>query len=245
MFVLFDLYFKYKSLMNSIGEIHKEGASFEVLVFFVGKGSLLGSNPFVGEFLDLGLGHFSFLRLEGQSFDEVEVGVTGEGSEDPEEGFFVLVVGLGRDVKVLQIALSVEGDLAGLDFSVLLIDLVSDQDDGDVVADSGQVFVPLGDVFVGDSGGDVEHHDGGMCSDVVSFSESTEFFLSGGVPECQTDGSVVCVEGDGADLDSLGGDVLLFKLSGDVSLDEGGFADSSVSDENYLELSSNFGRLHM
>ena len=56
---------------------------------------------------------------------------------------------------------------------------------------------------------------------------------------------MIGVEGDGADLDSLGGDVLLFKLSGDVSLDEGGLADSSVSDEDYLELSSNFGRLHM
>lgn len=138
-----------------------------------------------------------------------------------------------------------EGDLAGLDLSVLLVDLVSDQDDRDVVTDSGQVLVPLGDVLVGDSGGDIEHEDGCVGSDVVSFPESSEFFLSGSVPEGEFDGSVVGVEGDGADFYSLGGDVLLFEFSSDVSLDEGGLADTSVSDENNLEFSNRFGGLHL
>ena len=73
----------------------------------------------------------------------------------------------------MQIALAVESDLAGLDFSVLLVDFVADEDDGDVIADSDEIFVPLGHVFVGDSGGDIEHEDGGIGSNVVSFSESS------------------------------------------------------------------------
>ena len=56
---------------------------------------------------------------------------------------------------------------------------------------------------------------------------------------------MIGVEGDWANFDSLCGDVLLFKLSGDVSLDKGGFADSSVSDEDDLELGNNFGRFHV
>ncbi len=76
-----------------------------------------------------------------------------------------------------------ESDLSGLDFSVFLIDLVSDQNDGDVITDSGEVLVPFGDVFVGDSGGDVKHKNGGIGSNVVAFSEASEFFLSGGIPE--------------------------------------------------------------
>ena len=66
-----------------------------------------------------------------------------------------------------------ESDLSGLNFSVLLINLVADQNDRDVIADSGQVFVPLGDVLIGDSGGDIEHEDSGVGSDVVSFSETS------------------------------------------------------------------------
>jgi hypothetical protein len=41
---------------------------------------------------------------------------------------------------------------------------------------------------------------------------------------------VVGVEGDGADLNSLRGDILLLKLTSDVSFDEGGLSDSTVSD---------------
>ena len=66
-----------------------------------------------------------------------------------------------------------ESDLSGFDSSVLLVDLVSDKDDGDVIADPGEVLVPLGDILVGDSGGDIEHENGGMSSNIVSFSESS------------------------------------------------------------------------
>ena len=69
--------------------------------------------------------------------------------------------------------------------------------------------------------------------------------MSGSIPEGKANGSVVGVEGNGTDFDSLSSDVLLFKLSSDVPLDEGGLAYTSVSDENDLELSNNFGRLHV
>ena len=219
--------------------------SFEVLIFLIREGCLLGGNPLVGKLLDLVLTHFCLLGLEGQSLNKVEVGVTGEGSEDPEERLLVLVVGLGRDVEVLQVALPVESDLAGLNLPVLLVDLVSHQDDGDVVANSGEILVPLGDVLVGNPSGNIEHDDRGVGANVVTFPQSSEFFLTGGVPESQFDGAVIGVEGDGADFDSLSGDVLLLELSGDVPLYEGGFADSSVSDQYDLELCYNFRRFHV
>lgn len=127
--------------------------------------------------------HLDFDWLKGQGFNEVQVGVSGEGSQDPEEWLFVLIVGFGRDIEVLKISLSVEGDLSGFDFSVLLIDFISNQHDGDVITDSGQVLIPLGHVFVGDSGGDVEHEDGGVGTNIVTFSQTTELFLSGSIPQ--------------------------------------------------------------
>ena len=56
---------------------------------------------------------------------------------------------------------------------------------------------------------------------------------------------MVGVEGDGADLDALGGDIFLFEFSGDVSFDEGGFADTAITDEYDLELSNWFACLHL
>jgi hypothetical protein len=181
--------------------------------------------------------HGDFGWLEGKGLDEVEIGVAGEGAEDPEEGLLILVVALGRDVEVLQVALSVEGDLSGLDFSVLLVDFVADEHDGDVVADAGQVLVPLGHVLVGDAGSDVEHEDGGIGTNVVSLTQAAQLLLASSVPEGELDGSVVGVEDDGADFHSLCGDVLLLELARDVALDEGRLAHTAVTDQHHLEFS--------
>ena len=69
--------------------------SFEVLVFLIGKRSVLCSQPFRSEGLDLGLVHSDFLRLESKGLNEVEVGISGKSSEDPEKWLLVLVVRFG------------------------------------------------------------------------------------------------------------------------------------------------------
>lgn len=210
--------------------------SLQIIVIVLGEG-LGGSSGKL--LLVTGLGGFvdlEFGGLEGGGLDEVEGVVAGELAGQPEEGLLEVVVGLGGDVVVLEVLLAVEGDLLGLDLAVLDLDLVAGEDDGDVLADAGEVAVPVGDVLVGDAGGDVEHDDGALALDVVSVAEAAELLLSGGVPNVELDGAAVGVEDEGVDLDAEGGDVLLLELTGQVTLDEGGLADSAVSDEDELEL---------
>ena len=88
-----------------------------------------------------------------------------ELSEEPNEGFLELVIALGRDVVILQVLLSVEGDLLGLDLSVLDVDLVAHEYDRDVLADSHQVLVPLGHVLISDSAAHIKHDDSGVSTD--------------------------------------------------------------------------------
>ena len=57
----------------------------------------------------------------------------------PEEWLFEVIVGLGRDVVVLQILLAVECDGLGLDFSLLDVDFVASQDDGNVLANANEI----------------------------------------------------------------------------------------------------------
>ena len=57
----------------------------------------------------------------------------------PQERLLKVVVGLGGDVVVLEILLSVESDGLGLHLSLLYINLVSGEDDGDVFADTDQI----------------------------------------------------------------------------------------------------------
>jgi hypothetical protein len=170
--------------------------------------------------------------------------VANELPREPQERLLEVVVGLGGDVVVLEILLAVEGDGLGLDLALLDIDLVAGQDNGDVLADTDQVTVPVGDVLVGDARGDVEHDDTALAVDVVAVAKTTELLLSSGVPDIELNLTKVlgCVlvtggarfvrwaEGGYAygretkrvDLDTESSDVLLLELTSQVTLDEGG-----------------------
>jgi hypothetical protein len=84
--------------------------------------------------VDLDLG-----RRKGGGGDELQSLVADEFPGEPEEGLLEVVVGLGGDVVVLEVLLSVEGDGLGLDLALLDVDLVAGQDDGDVLADTDEI----------------------------------------------------------------------------------------------------------
>ena len=121
-------------------------------------------------------------RGKRDSLSQDQGRIASEGSQNPQEWLLILIVGFGRDVIVLEIPLSVEGNLSGFNFPVFLVHFVANQHNWDVLADSCEILVPLGNVFVGDSGGDIKHHDGGIGSNVVAFSQSSKLFLTGSVP---------------------------------------------------------------
>lgn len=168
------------------------------------------------------------IDAQGRCAEELGLDVAAEGwagdvpdelPGEPEEGLLEVVVGLGRDLKVLEVLLSVERDSSSLDLSLLSggdrhkdkrssaqlqlgqgpqpeadparvaavvprgrrrlrvtyldVDLVSAEDDGDVLADSLEVAVPVGHVLVRDPRGHVEHDDSTLALDVVSITQST------------------------------------------------------------------------
>ena len=90
----------------------------------------------------------------------------------------------------------------------LHVDLVTAENNGDVLADALEVAVPVGDVLVGDAGGDVEHDDTALALDVVAIAETTEFFLPSSVPNIEADGTEVGGERKGVDLNTEGGCVM-------------------------------------
>ena len=51
--------------------------------------------------------------------------------------------------------------------------------------------MPVGDVLVGDAGGDIEHDDAALAVDVVAITEAAELLLAGSVPHVELDVAVV------------------------------------------------------
>jgi len=158
----------------------------------------------------------------------------------------------------------VESDGLGLDFALLDIDLVTTEDDWDVLTNTDEVTcgsillakdlrkvlklrcrptVPVGDVLVGDTRGYIEHDDTALTVDVVSVTKTTELLLSSSIPDIELDLTEVLrrvspsvllfepSEGDAyggetkrVNFDTQCCDVLLFELSSQMTLDEGGLS---------------------
>lgn len=167
---------------------------------------------------------------------EFESGVSDQLAGQPEERLFEVVVALSGDFEVLQVLLAVERNGTGLDLAFLDVDLVTAENDGDVLANTLQVTVPVGHVLVSDTRSNVEHDDTTLALDVVTVAKTSELLLSRSVPNVEANGTEVGVELEGVDLDTESGDVLLLELSGQVTLDEGGLSCTTVTDEDELEL---------
>ena len=124
---------------------------------------------------------------------------------EPQEGLLEVVVGLGGNVVVLEVLLAVEGDGLGLHLPLLHVDLVAAEHDRNVLANTLQVTVPVGDVLVGDTGSDIEHDDTALTLDVVTITETTELFLSSGIPNVEADSTEVSGERKRVNLNTKGG----------------------------------------
>lgn len=51
--------------------------------------------------------------------------------------------------------------------------------------------MPVGNVLVGDTGGNIEHDDTALSVDVVTVTETTELLLASGIPDIELDRTVV------------------------------------------------------
>lgn len=131
-----------------------------------------------------------------------------------------------------------ENDLLGLNLSILDINLVSDKHNRNVFTNSDEIFVPLWNILIGDSGADIEHDDTAVSTNVITISETTKLFLTGGIPNVEANLTFRCEELHWVDFDTEGSNVFLFEFSCKMSLDKSGFSDTTISYKYELEFSN-------
>ena len=68
-----------------------------------------------------------------------QLGVANQLTSEPEEGLLEVVVGFGGDIVVLEVLLAVEGNGLGLHLTLLNIDLVTGEDNRDILADTDEI----------------------------------------------------------------------------------------------------------
>lgn len=214
-------------------------ATYEVIVVIFRQGLSCGGVDIRFELLLRFVRDLHFGGLQSHRLDKVQGIVTRQLASQPEERLFKVVVRLGGDIVVLQVLFAVEGDLLRLYLAVFDFDFVPREHNRNVFTDTSQVTVPVGDILIRDTRRDIKHDDGALSLDVVSITETSKLLLSRRVPDVEFDRSAIGVKHQGMDLHTERGNVLLLKLSRQVTLDEGGLSDSTVSDEDEFE----FGHL--
>ena len=98
-----------------------------------------------------------------------------------------------------------ENNVLCLHFPVFYVHLVPTQHDGDVVAHTHQVPMPVWNILVCDTGCHVKHDDGTLALDVVAIPEATKLLLACRVPHIESDGPSIGVEHKGMNLHTQSG----------------------------------------
>lgn len=114
--------------------------------------------------LVLHLAHLGFVDLnlwwyEGGGLDEVERGIADELAGNPQERLFEVVVTLCAELVVLEGLFPMEGDSLGLDLAIFDVDLVTTQNNRDILTDTNKIAMPLRHVLVRHTTSDVKHDD--------------------------------------------------------------------------------------
>ena len=82
------------------------------------------------------------------------------------------------------------------------IDFVATENNGDVLAHSLEITVPVGDILVRDTRRHVKHDDTALTLDVVSITETTKLLLASGIPDVKANGTEVGRERQGVNFDT-------------------------------------------
>ena len=82
------------------------------------------------------------------------------------------------------------------------INFVSTEHDGDVFTNALEIAMPIGDIFVSDSRGDIKHDDTTLTLNVITITETTKLFLTSGIPHVKADRTKVGRECKGVNFDT-------------------------------------------
>jgi hypothetical protein len=161
--------------------------------------------------------NLDFRRRQGDLLNKVEVGITYQLSSEVEEGFLVVVVGFRRDFVILKVLFAMESYLLRFNLTVLDINLVTAENNRDILANAAKITMPSRYILVCKTRSHIKHNNSTLAMNVVTITEATKLFLSCRVPAVETDLTAVGGEVERVNLNTNGGCERELKESGYLS----------------------------
>lgn len=103
--------------------------------------------------------------------DKTQSRLISQTPSQPKEGLLKVVIRSSRDVVVLKISFSMELNVLRFNLSLLNVDFITDEDDGDVVTDTSDITMPVWDIFISDTRSDIKHDNSTFAFDTESSAE--------------------------------------------------------------------------
>mmetsp|Transcript_11469 Transcript_11469/g.15919 ORF Transcript_11469/g.15919 Transcript_11469/m.15919 type:complete len:215 (+) Transcript_11469:3515-4159(+) len=210
---------------------HARGYDLKILIL-IRQRSFLSKSKSLFVLSHLVFVNWNLWRLQGRGLNKNEVWITNKFSGQPQERLFKVVIAFSTDIVILQVLLSVESDLLWFHLSIFHIDFVSAQNNRNSFTNSDEISVPVWNILVGHSGGNIEHDDCSLSLNVVTISESTEFFLSSSVPNIESNRSTISVKSQRMHFNSQSCNVFLFKFTSKMSFNKSSFSCSTITNKN-------------
>merc|ERR1719223_1784889 len=111
-----------------------------------------------------------------------------------------------------------KSDLLCLHFSVFDLYFVTTQNNGNILANSCQISVPIWNTLVRDTGSHIKHNNGALTLNIVSVTKPTKLLLPSCVPYNKLDRPAIRVKLKWIYHYALGCDISLLKFSCKMSL---------------------------
>jgi len=153
----------------------------------------------------------NFRGRQSWGSNELKSRVSNKLPSQPQERLFKVVVRLGGDIVVLEVFLPMEGNGLGLNLALLNVDLVSGKNDRNILTNTDEITMPVGNVLVGNSRSDVEHDDTALTVNVVSISQPTKLLLTSGIPNIELEFTKVGKKAKRVNLDTKSSDIFFFR----------------------------------
>jgi hypothetical protein len=131
-----------------------------------------------------------------------------------------------------------ETNLTGFNFSILDISFVSNQTNWNIWTHFSKVLVPFIDISVSVSWSEIKHDDSAIGINIVTFSQFSKLLLTSSVPDIKGNFSQIGIEDNRGDLSSFSWNVWLLEMTCIVSFGESCLTNTTITDQNKLELSS-------
>jgi len=169
---------------------------------------------------------------------KLQIGLIGQAASEPEERLLKIVIAPSAQIIILKVPLAVELDLLRFHLAVLHVNLVSNQDDRDVLANTDDVSVPIGNILVRDPGSHVKHDDGALPLNVVAIPKTTELLLTSRVPDIEGEWPTIGGKLQRVNLNAERWNVLLLEFACQVPLHQSSLTNTTITHKSEFKKAS-------